>query len=287
MPAVNFKAIIEKVREIPPMPESVVHLMEIPESNRYFTEEFTAIIESDPSLTASIMKVANSAYTSQNREITSVKDAVIILGRNLVISTAIRSFSSEFFDRDLPGYGQEGESLWKHSFATAIASSVVARFGKGNISAETSFTAGIVHDIGKVLISEHMEDRVDVLLARLNKGETSDYLAGERELLGTDHCEIGGMLAENWNLPETFVESIRYHHHPSMAERHSREVVSAVHIGDTLAMMMGVSTGCDCMRYRLDRTLTEALGISPDDMGMLMAKVREKYRKRMEKFNWG
>ncbi|MBD3179965.1 MAG: HDOD domain-containing protein [Candidatus Latescibacteria bacterium] len=286
LPAVEIEKMLERIREIPPMPESIVHLMEISNSNKYFTREFSAIIESDPSLTASILKVANSAYAAQNREITSVKEAVTILGKNMVVSTAIRSFSGKFFDRKLAGYGGGGQSLWKHSFATAIAASEVAGCGKA-IDTETSFTAGILHDVGKVLISEHMSGHEEVLSRKLDESTVNDYLALERSILGTDHCEVGALLAENWKLPEALVESIRCHHHPSLAERPGRDIVSAVHLGDILAMEIGVSTGSDCMCYRMDRTVIDILQISENDMEKLRDRVKSKYQRRLAMYSWG
>jgi putative nucleotidyltransferase with HDIG domain len=287
MPEATVRDIAERISRIPPMPESVSHIMEISGSNKYFAPEFTAIIESDPGLTADILKVANSAYAAQSREISSVREAVTILGRNMVVSAALRTISSGFFDRKLFGYGEGSESLWKHSFATAVAAALAAEFSENGGGSERAFTAGIVHDIGKVLLSECMRSRKTSLREGSDAAGGAGSLAAEKESAGADHCEAGALLAERWNLPRAFVDAIRYHHEPSMADGACRKTVSAVHVGDTLALRIGISAGPEDLTSRPDRAAAAVLGISGSDIDPLTERTRQHYLARMAMYRWG
>lgn len=243
------KDISTRVAKLRPLSQSALRLMEIIGRGDYGLEDVTRIMEHDAALTANVLKVANSPALGLRHKVDSLVRAITYLGDKMVVGIAIASSSPEVYDKQLSGYHSERGEMWLHCLHAAIASREVSRHCKQAVSADLAYTAGILHDIGKAVLSEFMGDSAD--LGRIMKEKGGDFLAVERELTGTDHAETGLSLARHWNLPEPLCQAIALHHHPEQARPADKPLVHAVHLGDAIAMLGGTGTGSDSMGYRL------------------------------------
>ncbi|THB71053.1 MAG: HDOD domain-containing protein [Desulfovibrio sp.] len=265
--------ILEKARLVPMLSQSALALMKLVESGDHSIQDIVRIVEHDPALTANVLKVVNAPAFGLGQSVTSLARAVSFIGDKLVVGIAIGSCSPTVFHSDLEGYESLAGELWLHSLRTAIASRELTKYARTEISPELAFTAGILHDIGKSLISDYLKDKTPELLDALTNNTAEDFLGAERDAVGVDHCQVGTALAEHWNLPDELTAPIHFHHDPAQADISLRAITYAVHLGDILAMMGGSSTGADGLAYTLDSGFEEYFTLEPQDIYQLLLTV--------------
>ncbi len=281
MAVVYIDKVVKRIRQIPPLPMSAMRLVETVSKKDHSIADVTRIVENDSNITAFVLKVANSAFAAQKEPVKSVKQAVLLLGESMIVNTALLVCSGALFDKSLAGYEAERRALWKHSLATAIASRMIAKFAKSQQELDAVYTAGIMHDIGKVVISEFLADVSGEARRMMIETPGEDFLSGERELLGTDHCEAGAMLGKKWNFPAAIISAIRFHHHPDKADTVWKPLVYSVHVADALAMLNGTATGTDALKYRIDEKYREHVSFSPGEMEKVMLMMELELEKYM------
>jgi putative nucleotidyltransferase with HDIG domain len=164
-----------------------------------------------------------------------------------------------WMNKPLPGYGLGPSELWTNSFATAVGAQEVARLTR-KAPDDVAFTAGLLHDLGKVALSIWLENKLQAIF-HYAKRENIGFDEAERKVLGYDHAEVGEHLGHSWNLPEEICTVIRYHHHPSQSPE-SQAIVDCVHVGNWLALTMGFGVGGDGLLYEFDESSLFRLGIN-------------------------
>lgn len=242
--------IIRKVKDIPSLPEIVTRVMELVSNPSSSAAELSMVIAHDPGLTSRVLRLVNSAYYGFPKQISSVQQAIMILGfttmRGLVLSTSI-------FKIFTPKESSSGKTLdyrefWKHSLSTALCARVVAQ-AVGITDVGDAFSCGILHDIGKVVLDQYSHSDYVEVFGSLKKSYTSKQLIyAEENIIGVNHADIGYRLADQWNLPLNLSESIRCHHKP-MESITNTKIVSVVYMANVLAniivkpyMIMDVSS---------------------------------------------
>ncbi|BCR06649.1 phosphohydrolase [Desulfuromonas versatilis] len=271
---------IEKaIRRAPMLSPSTLKVLELTSGPDPDLDEIIHIVRHDAPLTARLLRVVNSAAFGLLKEVTSVERAVTYLGIRTVVSTALATNLSALYDKPLEGYESEKGSLWDHSLFCALASRAIAQRARGELSADTAFTAGLLHDIGKAVISELLQGSTKNILDQLDEGAVEDYLSAERSLVGMDHAQVGQLLAKTWKIPPSLQEPILHHHRPGRAAEAQQPLTHAVHLGDILAMMGGQGTGSDSMQYRLDPGYSEYFAIDEDDLARILLEVTDEFQK--------
>ena len=261
-------------------------LLEISGDQDHSVMDVGRIVENDAFLTSRVLRVANSAAFSPIEPIQTVSKAVAYLGEKMLIGIAIGSGSAKVFKTALDGYESKAGELWEHSLRTAIASRELAEYAVEDLASNIAFTAGLLHDIGKSVISEFLEGNARNLTALCDEGSVEDFLAAERSAIGTDHAQVGYELANHWRLPPTLCAAIRYHHHPWKGEEELRTLLYAVHLGDIVAMLGGVGTGADAFAYKIDNNYDKYIRIGKEDLSHLLLKVESEFSKT-RKFVFG
>lgn len=215
----EITATLNRVDSLFNIPDTALRVYKVasdPESN---ADDIAANILLDPSLSIKILKIINSPFYGRSGQMNSIKDAVVILGRDEVINMAFGlSLAKSFFDADLKGIINP-ELLWRHSMGTALVAKYLCQ-GVAEFENLGAFTAGLLHDLGKVYLVENFPELYSYVVDR---AEDNDIITGstEQELLGMDHGAIGRMIGENWNLPSALVQAIGFHHQPSGASSYS------------------------------------------------------------------
>ena len=283
----SMEKISTELQLAPMMSRSASQVLEIMNDPDHLVGDVSRVIETDTALTAHILRVVNSAAFPLATKVDSLERAISYLGVNVIVGIAIGYCSSTLFNKPLEGYESAGGELWAHSLRTAIASREIARYARGELDANLGYTAGLLHDIGKAVVSKFLVGTAGEMLALIENGEAEDYIEAERSALGIDHCEAGRELAEMWGLPETLKEAIHYHHRPAQADEAHRALVYAVHLGEFVSMMAGIGTGTDCMRYQLDPGFSDFFDISSDTLQDLMVRVDDEFNRTKSALSGG
>ncbi len=270
--------IAHKIDNLPTLPTIVTALMNTIGDEDHNLRDVVKIVSSDTSLTANILRIANSAAFSRQSDVDSLEKAIVRLGEKLIIGIAIGTSSSVVFDDELEGYQATAGTLWDHSLRTAIASRELAAFAKKKDYLELAFTAGLLHDIGKSVISEYLRGKASLMTKLYDKGLVEDFLEAEREILGTDHSEVGFSIAKVWNIPEPIQVAIRYHHSPSDASEEYRLLVFCVHMGDLITQISGgEGEGADSFLYNLDQSYIDFFGLNRTAFDRIILNVEEEF----------
>lgn len=270
--------IIQKVKALidttPPLSQTTSQLLATIGEPQHSLNDIVAIVETDSILTSLVLKTVNSSVYGLPHEIETVTEAVRYLGDTVVAGLALKSEKSDIYNSDLSGYLAESDENWAHSLKTAIAARHFAkRFSEGTVKESVAYTAGIVHDIGKTLISGFLDTEQQDLLMQ------NEFIEMEKDLIGISHDYAGAMLADKWKLPQAIKEVIQYHHTPSKAGDQYKKLVYIVHLADITAMMSGSGTGADSMRHTIAPDYTDYLSISEMELEQAYFEIHLEYQK--------
>jgi len=262
--------IINTIEHIQPLPSTVLRLIDVINNPHSTMDEIIEPIRYDQVLTARMLQLCNSAYFGLSREIGALEDAMRYLGTVKVMQMVMAIHTSTLLSKEVEGYGLAPGMLWKHSVAVALASSVIAERTKPQNPGLT-FTGGLLHDIGKVVLNEFVAQEF-AEIDRLVREQQMSFDQAEQAVLGTTSMEIGARLAENWKLPEAIVRCIRYHRSPSVLEKPD-PLVDTVYLADCVCMLCSVGLGSDGLYYRSDSRIMERYQLEQRDLEVICAQM--------------
>lgn len=272
-----LESIAKRVEEKPIPSMIAFQLLKVIEDENHSLKDVVRLVETDASLTTEVLKVANSATYYRGQPVTTINRAVLLLGEMMVVGVAICASSSIVFHSPLDGYDSPKGEMWEHSLRTAIAAREISKYARKNVSPGLAFTAGLLHDIGKSIISEFLVGSTEEMTLACEEGQVNDFLEAEQKLLGTDHAKVGYELAQQWGLPQPLSLAIRYHHTPDAVEDKLKFLVYTVHLAEIVAMMGGNGTGSDSLAYRVDDGYENYIKLDKAEMAVLLLKVQEDF----------
>ncbi|SDB30566.1 HD-like signal output (HDOD) domain, no enzymatic activity [Desulfonatronum thiosulfatophilum] len=212
------RAVLHLVREqvgLISMPDIFYKIMQVMESPFSSASHIADVVAKDSSLTAKLLKLVNSAYYGFPSKIGSIRRAVALLGTKELTSLAFGISVVNTFDR-IPKKVMDVESFWKHSITCGIYASLVSSW-KQNLSGERFFVAGLLHDLGRLIMLKGMPDACREAIC-LSRKERMPLFLAERRVIGFDHAHVGGLLCREWKIPGSLEQMVRYHHAPAKAE---------------------------------------------------------------------
>ncbi len=260
---IRAEDILARVEKITPLPGTAVRLMQAVQDPDSSVGDVVEIIQYDPAITGQLLRLCNSAAFGLARKVHSVHEAVCYLGTNKVMQLVLGIYGSEVLGGEQRGYGMEPGILWRHSVAVALTAETLAR----RICPDdlgVSFTAGLLHDIGKVVLNEFVGREFAEIVRRVSE-QGESFVEAERAVLGFGHDQIGAELAERWGLPPALVRTIRWHHEPQTVDPPD-PLVDAVYLADSVCMMFGLGLGADGLNYRADTEVLKRRGITLGDL---------------------
>ncbi|PNU21106.1 phosphohydrolase [Geothermobacter hydrogeniphilus] len=266
------------IEKAPLLSANAQRLMQITADTDHELGDVIDIVKCDATLTARVLRVVNSAAYDLLNPISSIDRAVSYLGERMVTCIAIGDSVGNLMNRPMAGYQAAAGELWRHDLFTAFAAREIARCARGDMTIDLAFTAGLLHDIGKAILSEFLHGSAENLVGDIDAGHVENYLGGEKKLLGMDHAEIGLELAKSWQLPTPLQSAIAFHHEPQRAPEEDRLLVYAVHLGDIIAMMNGFGTGSDSMQYQLDQGYQDYLEFDTKQLPGIILEATELFR---------
>jgi putative nucleotidyltransferase with HDIG domain len=259
----SIRELIRNIDQLPSMPSVITELIELTSNPDANLDGILDLIEKDQALTAKLLKLCNSSYYGLSKQVSTLRNAVVLLGFKTVYKMVIALGTSVFFRKDAKGYGLSGIDMWRHSLGCAISAEIVAN-GFAPDKAPAAYTAGLLHDIGKLVLSEYVENELESILRLVESGKT--FIEAEQEIIGMDHGLIGGKLARQWKFPNHLIEAIKYHHEPHLASS-DEDLVAFTHIGNITSNAICAGLGVDSFsnslsqkvfkRYKLDESAME------------------------------
>jgi len=225
------ETLLKGLVELSSLPFIYIKINEAVNNPRSSIKDISDIISGDPGLTARLLRLVNSAFYGFPSKIETVSRALLMVGtqqmRDLALATSVMSLF-----KGIPGHLVSMESLWRHSVACGLAARMLA-VRQYEANAELFFTAGIIHDIGRLVIYKKIPETAQEMILRCKDSKEPLYLV-EKEMLGFDHSDLGRMLAQSWNLPLSLEEVLACHHFPCEAKQYPVEA-GVVHIADYIA----------------------------------------------------
>ncbi len=248
--------VLKEVRDLPPFSTIANRALKLTNDPRSSAIDISRVISYDPAFTARVLRMANSAYYGFTRDVTTVSEAIVILGYETLKSVVLALTLQNFYDREIRGYGLKQGELWKHSVGCALASRLIANQVKyPNI--EEAFIAGLLHDVGKVTLNLFVRDELYQIID-IAGSQGLSFAEAEKKVLGFDHQDIGAKVANKWNFNEKIVEAIQHHHRPGRV-RKDAELTAIVHVADFICLSLGLGVGSDGMLYPLKKEALDTL----------------------------
>ncbi|RMD80417.1 MAG: HDOD domain-containing protein [Gammaproteobacteria bacterium] len=262
--------------EVASLPEVYHRLAEMIDSPRHSAADIARVLEKDPGLTARLLRIANSAFYGFPSQIDTVSRAITVIGtrelRDLVLATCVvRLF------KGLPNDLVTMDDFWRHSIGCGLAARALAA-QRGERLKERHFVAGLLHDIGALIVYAKLPELAREALLRARHQHQPIFLA-ERAVMGFDHGAVGCELMRKWKLPEHLQEAAAFHHEPEKAPVDPRDV-AMVHLADRIAEAMGLGSSGEPLPEG-ELAADRAWGLAELDPGVVEA-VTEDVDRRYE-----
>jgi putative nucleotidyltransferase with HDIG domain len=262
-------AIVACIEALPTLPEAVARLTVLLQDERATTIDFEKAVHSDPAVTVNLLRAANSVHHGGLEPVTTVRQAVARIGLRRVYEVAIGTSFRRSLPLRLSGYGLDGPAFWLHCTATAVLAEGLGR--EIHLpAADIAFTAGLLHDVGKLVIGGFLAE-----LMPESNWWTFGTATAERELLGSNHCDVGEEIALRWRLPLPIALACRWHHESETAgDGVDTDLAAVVHVADYLAYMAGFP-GDAGVGKTLDPLVQQRLGLSLERLEQLAEASKE------------
>lgn len=233
----DMAKVLKSIDQLPPLPEvsrKILQLVNDPDSS---ASDIVTVVRHDQSITANVLRLCNSAYFGLKRRVDSLVQAVVLIGQNQLAELVMISSCIHLFRNEHKGYNMKKGELWRHAIACALLSQIILK-KMGSAPDHGLYTAALLHDIGKVILDNHMKDNYQQVIGRIQEANVPFHVA-EQETLGIDHAEVGAQIMEVWNLPDNIVRGIRMHHRPE-ARFGSKDFGAIIHLCDLLSLHKGI-----------------------------------------------
>jgi putative nucleotidyltransferase with HDIG domain len=270
--AKNAGELVQDVGGLVTLPDVYLRINRLMEDAKSSSADIAEAVSRDPAFTLRLLRVANSPLYKVSSSVDTVAKAVTLLGtaqiRNLALTMSVASSFA-----GLPNNLVSMENFWRHSLLCALAARLLAKEA-GRCDPEALFTAGLLHDIGELILFNRLpEQSKDALLLVLDSSDEMSIHDAERQTAGIDHAEVGGELARQWQLPALLEECIAYHHDIGKATRYPRET-ALTHIANLVAQMAEIDTLDPADVPPIDPTAWQITGLSEQSIEPVVREVQ-------------
>ncbi|HVP29109.1 MAG TPA: HDOD domain-containing protein [Myxococcota bacterium] len=274
---------VNRVQDLPAVPAVAASIAGLVEQPNTSADDLRKVIERDPGLATRILKIANSSLYGFSRQIETLQHAIAIIGfravRNVVMAASLKGTFKRF--------GLAEKILWEHATVASGLAAALARYGSVQVDRDEAFTAGLLHDLGKIALSNSAPDVYQRVMERVyNEGRS--FVDVEREELGFDHAELGAEVAAKWKLPAKLQAAILHHHSPDVIPTLAGDV-------QRLTAVVAVTTAC-CTRVGIGRRAPvqgldlkslptwSLLDLTPADVEPILTLAMDQVKESMDAF---
>ena len=272
----DLEELLEDVSELISLPEVAIRIAEVVDDPTGSADSIAEVVAGDPSLTARLLKIANSPYYGSRSTIETVSRAVTVLGASqvrdlslgLTATRALKGIPTELISMD---------TFWMHSIYCGIIAGLLADESGAGGGSEATFIAGLLHDIGQLVIFNKLPElsRQALLLSVEGPADLS-MDAAEREVMSFDHTEVGGELARMWGLPQRLHDCLKFHHDPAKAP-HFPEAAAIVHIANSLAVLAELDSSSDYDAPPIDPAAWEIANLHREIVPNIIVDAQQRF----------
>ncbi len=265
----EVQALVGDSVQLASLPAVVMRAVDLLNNPNASASDIGQVISEDPALSARLLKIVNSAFYGFPSRIETISRAITVVGTLELTDLILGSSAIRVFAR-IPNRLIDMEQFWEHSLYTGVVCRVLARHLRAPYT-ERCFVMGLLHDVGSLILYRYRPEQSRQALEMARSGGLPLHEA-EQQVLGFDHAEVGAALMEAWRLPESFIETTRYHHHPSEAQQFRLET-AAVHLADVITGVAHSTASGTHQASPLESGAWELTGLSVDIMDTVIAEA--------------
>ncbi len=270
----RIDALLADIQQLPTLPSIATRVIRLATNPDVDIKALADEISRDSAITASLIKLSNSAYFRPSGRIRSVQEAIVTLGLNTVKDIILIIASKGILKVDLDAYKLNGLELWDHSLLVAEMSSRIARLKKIKTAADIAYTAGLLHDTGKVVLIHFFRKIHRQIAMEMDADPSLKFTNLEKKYLGYTNIEIGGKLLRIWNFPDELVEAVGLRDRPDQAVINP-ELCSVVHLANILVLSAGVGVDAGGLTESISPFAINTLKIKDAELHKLYEDVPE------------
>lgn len=235
MSAAEIQNLVNNAKELISLPEISLKVNEIANDPNSTADDMATVISQDPALVVRMLKIANSAYYGLSQEVETISRAVAILGTNKIRDLVLSTSASQAFE-GIPNNLITMQDFWHHSLYCGLLAQILSKKSK-KTNSESIFIAGLLHDIGQLLMFNQLPEKShEAILLLMEGSEELETYEAEQHVFGFDHTQVGAALVKSWKLAPVLEECVEFHHSPQNAKNFPAEV-ALINIANSVAVM--------------------------------------------------
>jgi putative nucleotidyltransferase with HDIG domain len=271
MHSISLQQVTESVKNLPTLPAIVMDLLDEIDNEEIDIHALAQKVMNDLALTATTLRYANSAYYSTQVKVTTIQQAIALMGISSVKKIiTMAALTGCFPENNCKGF--DHKAFWRHSNAVAIAARLLAKHL--HVNSDTAYIAGLLHDIGTLVLVTQYPHQYESTLAYRHEHNISQ-LEAERKVLGIDHAEIGSALVTLWNFPDVMKNAISGHHTPEKPGLGMMATI--VHVANAIANALGVSSTPDSQPAEVSAQSWESLSLDLPTIELLEQETADEF----------
>lgn len=274
MSAAEIQELVDNASNLISLPEISLRVNELANDPNSTAEDMGKVISQDPALVVRMLKIANSAYYGLSKEVDTITRAIAILGTNKIRDLVISTSASQAFD-GIPNNLITMQDFWHHSLYCGLLAQILAKKSK-KAHEESIFIAGLLHDIGQLLMFNQLPEKShEAILLLMEGSEEMETYEAERHVFGFDHTQVGAELIKSWNLAPVLKECVEFHHEPQKAKDFPAEA-ALINIANAVAVMADFDSMSEEDEIpKIDPKSWEMTGLSKADLPEAIKKAQE------------
>lgn len=279
--AAQLQNIVMTTRDLPAMPQVASKVLELSSNPNTSAQQLQQVISDDQAMTGRILKIANSAMYSCSRKVKTLTEAIVMLGFNSIRSLVVTSAARNLYNTRKSRTGLKERLLWEHSIGAAFAARLLA-VERAPSMAEEAFLAGLMHDIGKLVLNLRVPEQFDEIV-QVVYNESRPFHVTEAELLGYDHTHVGALLVNKWKLSPV-LEDVILNHHNSAAMTADNPILLYLDLANKLCKKMGIGFIDDPDLDIMNCRANEILQFGPETFEQVAETLQDTLESEMEIF---
>jgi len=273
----EIQDLVNNAKELITLPEISLRVNEIANDPDSTAEEMAAVITRDPALVVRMLKIANSAYYGLSKEVETISRAVAILGTNKIRDLVLSTSASQAFD-GIPNNLITMQDFWHHSLYCGLLAQILSKKSR-KTNSESIFIAGLLHDIGQLLMFNQLPEKShEAILLLMEGSEELETYEAEQHVFGFDHTQVGAALIKSWKLAPVLEECVEFHHAPQNAKDFPAEV-ALINIANAVAVMADFNSMSEDDEIPMINPLSwELTGLTKDDLPEAIKKAQDEIK---------
>lgn len=274
MSASEVQDLVNSASDLISLPEISLRVNQIANDPNSTADDMGKVISQDPALVVRMLKIANSAYYGLSTEVETITRAISILGTNKIRDLVLSTSASQAFD-GIPNELITMQDFWHHSLYCGLLAQILSKKSKKASNTESMFIAGLLHDIGQLLMFNQLPEKSHEAILLLMEGtEQLETFEAERHVFGFDHMEVGAELIKSWNLAPVLQECVRFHHEPQNAKDFPVEV-ALINIANAVAVMADFDSMNEDDIPMINPLSWELTGLTKNDLPAAIKEAQE------------